>query len=251
MHESMEKAKKEVEEICGVAEDIVGFFKGKIKENGCCGVDTSEAGEMTDMIKDLAEAKKSIFEALYFETAAKAMHEDPTRFMPEFAREEMMEHENMGYRRGRRGYSGGRGGGSSSGGSSGSSSSSSGGSGGGGYGYSEGGNGRMGYDHYRYSSGRFAPTGHGHYAGYFEPNWEQEHQQMEHDLRHGAAYRDYSDTRRYYTETKDSGAKMEMNEHAKRHVLETCETVREIYRESDPELKRKIKEELTKLVNEM
>lgn len=215
MHESFEKAKKEVEEICSISDDIVSFFKGKIKQCGCDSVDTKDAGEIADMIKDLAEAKKNIFESLYYETAAKAMKEDPTRFMPDFAYEEMMENQRTGYDPGR------------------------------------GDNSRMGYDNYRYADGRFAPKGRGNRSGYVDPNYDQEIQRMENDLRHGMEYKQYSDARRYYTETKDENSKHAMDEHARKHVIETSETIREIYRTADPDLKRKIKEELTKLVNEM
>lgn len=113
-------------------------------------------------------------------------------------------------------------------------------------------NDRAGYDHYRYASGRFAPKGHGHRSGYTEiPHHMPEMEHMERELMHGVPYRDYMKHRMHYTETHHPEDKHMMDEHAKRHVLDTAETVTEIYKAADPELKRDIKMELQKLVNQM
>ena len=42
-----------------------------------------------------------------------------------------------------------------------------------------------------------------------------------------------------------------MTRHANEHVADTMETVREIYKSADPDLKKRIKTDLTKLISEM
>lgn len=114
--------------------------------------------------------------------------------------------------------------------------------------------GRPGYDHYRYASGRFAPKGHGHRMGY---DWNR--MQMPRtvpdmpgeDMRHGRAYNQYMDALRHYTETKSDKDRMEMSEHAKEHIADTVETMRDIWHDADPDLRKKMKAELTSLLGEM
>lgn len=118
-------------------------------------------------------------------------------------------------------------------------------------------NDRAGYDHWRYpSSGRFAPTGHGSRMGFTEssammPHHMPDMEHMERELQHGVPYRNYMASRKYYTEQHRPEDKHMMDEHAKQHVLDTAETVAEIYKAADPDLKRDIKAELQKLVNQM
>lgn len=117
-------------------------------------------------------------------------------------------------------------------------------------------NDRAGYDHWRYSSGRFAPTGHGHRSGFTEsPGMMAHHmdnmEHMERELQNGKAYRDYNMHRMHYTETHHPDDKRLMDENAKKHVLNMAETVAEVYRAADPEMKRDIKNDIQKLVNQM
>lgn len=113
-------------------------------------------------------------------------------------------------------------------------------------------NDRAGYDHYRYGSGRFAPKGHGHRVGYTPtPHHMNDMEYMANELKHGVPYKEYMTHRRYYTEQHKPEDKHMMDEYAKQHVLDTAETVAEIYKAADPELKRDIKMELQKLVNQM
>lgn len=71
------------------------------------------------------------------------------------------------------------------------------------------------------------------------------------EFRRGMPYREYSKTRRYYTETHRPEDKKEMDRHTKEHVLEFAASVKEMYQNADPEIKRMIKENLTKLVGEL
>lgn len=71
------------------------------------------------------------------------------------------------------------------------------------------------------------------------------------DDRYGRPYNEYKEAKRHYTETKSATDKEEMDRHANEHVMDTIATVREIYKTADPELRTRIKGDLTKLVGEM
>ena len=141
---------------------------------------------------------------------------------------------------------------------------------------------RAGYDHWRTSTGRFAPKGTGHYSAGYHPMPNPESEMMPHDMRgdiwyndragmpttrmttkitgrygypmderHDRAYNDFNDARRYYHETKSPEAKKEMDEHGMEHVKEVIETSKDIYKEASPEMKRKLKEEFTKMMADL
>lgn len=69
--------------------------------------------------------------------------------------------------------------------------------------------------------------------------------------RYGQAYNEYQYAKRHYTATNSPMDREEMNRHASEHVSDTIETLREIYRGADPELKKRIKTDMTKLIGEM
>ena len=71
------------------------------------------------------------------------------------------------------------------------------------------------------------------------------------DDRYGRPYNEYKEAKRHYTETKSPTDKEEMDRHANEHVMDTIATIREIYKTADPELRTRIKGDLTKLVGEM
>lgn len=71
------------------------------------------------------------------------------------------------------------------------------------------------------------------------------------DERYGKAYNEYKNSKRYYTETKSLNDKHEMESHATEHIMDTIATVKEIYKSSDPELRKKIKDDINRLASEM
>lgn len=179
-------------------------------------VDTKEASDVADMIKDLSEAEKSCWEACYYQSICCAMAEaegsegsmgydnwrySSGRFAPKGSghyagynfppMSEFPRHPEMIYRMGY-GNSGGGNGGSSGGSNS----------------YSGGG--RRGY------------------------NYDQ-----------------YSQARRHFHETGDMGHKQEMNEKAREYMAETAESIKEMMIDADPELKKKLKSDLANLLSEM
>lgn len=186
-----------------------------VRCKGLYSMDTCEAGQIIDMIKDLSQAEKDCMEKCYYESVVEAMDE--------YGFENETEIENTG---------------------------------------------RAGYDTRRYASGRYAPKGHGHYSpvhGYTPMNAHmpmgyprsQSGSRMRMGYPEGAnsvygkAYEEFDRSRRYYHESKDSNDKMIMNHHAEEHMKEVGETVRDIWSEADPEQKKKIKSDMSKLLAEM
>lgn len=217
---------KHLDKICEMEEKLIEYAEHYLslpQEQ----VDTHELGEVVDMIKDLAEAKEKCHKACYYEHIVDAMDE-----------EELNE--------------------------------------------------RMGYDHYRYASGRFAPKGHGTYRGY-HPTWptiydmdamneldgindmmpmmgytrsgrgnRTDNPRMGYEDGHGAPmdrysrdFNEYRNAKRHYTETHSPDEKRRMDEHANKHVMDSVESIREIWDDADHEQKMRIKSDLTKLVNDM
>lgn len=222
-HELKEKMKP----IKEMKENLMNTMKMELAK-GIQNVDTKEAGEVVDMIKDLAETEYYCTKSCYYETLMEAMEE------------EKKEEE------------------------------------------------RFGYNNRRYASGRYAPSGRGEVSGYpmippmygpmmdtirmgypmstssnsgsqdsssrnmggrsgyYPEDWADKM-----DTRYGKSYHDYQDARRHYTTSQSQQDKEEMERHANEHMNDTMMTIREIYKTSDPELKRRIKADLTKLIGEM
>lgn len=225
MHEIMMK----LEEIRQLKNTLLDAVKSEVAKGVQC-VDTKEAGEVVDMIKDLAEAEKCCMEACYYTKVVEAMSEggeediygynsrryangryapkgrgrvmgfNPTMMQMPYIEDyldEMREPDyRMGYSGGNRSQSGSRGG-NYGGGSSG---------------------GRMGYPY---------------------------------DERYGMPYRQWQDSRRFYTETHSADAKRDMDTYASEHVGDTIASIREIWKDADPTMRRKLKDDFTKLVKEM
>lgn len=211
----MEQTKMKAYELCELKDKLVCALKDQIGM-GIQNVNTHEAGEVVDMIKDLAEAEEKLWKGCYYKSIVKAMHED------EEYREHMPEDE------------------------------------------------RRHYDHWRYSSGRFAPTGKGHRSGYV-PTWDGMRMEpwmedgkhdgtMMHDgdgrygytpSMRGMRYENYARARRGYHETKDAQSKSQMDSSAKDYVIDMAESVREMWKEADPNLRKEIKNHLVSLTSEM
>lgn len=62
-----------VEEIYKMKNDILKQIEKEIGERGIERIDVNRIGEMVDMVKDLAEAEKSCWEASYYRQVSEAM----------------------------------------------------------------------------------------------------------------------------------------------------------------------------------
>lgn len=213
-HKSTEK----FEDICELKKSILKYVEGQISDGMSANPqEVAILGEYVDMLKDLAEAEKSCHEACYYESVVQAM--DESDMAP-----------RMGYNpnRNRMGqYSDGRAGNGGDMRSSSSSNSSN-------SGRSQSGN-RRGYrDPYMRMMG--------------EDMWGDD--DME-DPRHGEAFNRFRAAKRHYTETHSEKDRQEMKEHANEHLAETMMTLREMWDDADPDLKKRMKSDLTKLTSEM
>lgn len=214
MHKMLEEKMNKLSEM---KDKLLRCFETELTKGIEC-VDTKEAGEVVDMIKDLAEAE-------YYCACA------------EMKRHELMEAEEFDAED----------------------------------------SDMMGYNSRRYASGRYAPAGRGRVRGYnpnmyrdwpwnpMDPGMEDyyggirpydqkdpDHKtKSEHEGRYGKAFNDYQMARRHYSETKNQADKDAMDTHASEHVGDTIATIREIWKTSDPNLKKRIKTDLTNLVGEM
>ena len=144
------------------------------------------------------------------------------------------------------------------------------------------GDGSYGYNPNRYaSSGRYASAGHGSRYGYM-PYLEGEDYTMQQYLTgdptefadqmklrygymdqnepkmmnkpvstYGAVYDSWSDARKHYTKTGSSEDKERMERHGEEHVEKAIISMRDIWSEASPELKRRMKTELSTLVDGM
>lgn len=226
--------KSAITEIDELKTQIMCCVKGQFA-NGIHAVDTNEAKEAIDMIKDLAQAKKDCYKAEYYKTVIEAMEEgsEPT----------------YGYN-GRR-YSSGRyapkGAGHP--------------------GYTRP------YEPYMdeapylkayMTDPDFKKNMMGEYMGYTEPNMlttgvkagstiprEMTSERYGMTPKYSKAWYDYENARRHYTETHNPADKEKMSEHVNEHVNDTVNTMREMYDSADPTLKMQMRESLTKLINEM
>lgn len=248
MHEKMKK-------ICEMKDKLADLAESQISMN-LQGVNTEELGEVIDMIKDLAEVEEKCVKACYYEALMDEMGHEPE--------EEPFHMKRMGYNNRR--YASGR------------------------YAPKGRGRvmgympdmdmpfmsgmmydpefmDPMGIMGYPMGGGRYTGAGaarnqtgpmitgrsgypdngqngnNGERSGYLK--WGQR------DSRYGKAYNDYQDARRHYTETGSVADKESMSMHAREHVNDTIATMRELWKTSDPDLKKRIKADFTNLLNEM
>lgn len=253
MSEHFEKTKMAVEELCSFRKEI--FDRTRAWHNSCADkIDTKEFGEMTDAIKDLAETEKLLWEACYFKQVSEAMekaeHEGSEEGMegrygynhmhyPSSGRFASKGHGSyMGYapmmepemwaRRAMERF---------------------------GYPMVD----RFPYDGKEMDGERTHHSGMGDVRTGYGVNGTPWHVQGEQadkygyrgDNEYGRAYNMYREHRRHYTETKDPSDREQMSRHAEEHLRKTLETLRDIWVDVDPNMRKKMKTDLQGLVGEM
>lgn len=97
---------------------------------------------------------------------------------------------------------------------------------------------RSGYDNWRYSSGRYAPKGRGHRTGYTPYVHEP---RLDMDGRGGYPKKDDMSYRSGYT---NDGVMEE-------RVMSTMDTMRDMWEDANPEVRKRMKSNLSKLMEEM
>lgn len=81
--------------------------------------------------------------------------------------------------------------------------------------------------------------------------YDQREMDEEYDPRYGRTFNDYRRAKRHYTETHSDSDRQKMRDRTNEHVMETMATMREMFDDADPELKKRMKADMVKLTQEM
>ena len=202
----IEKTEAELQSIKRMKERLIEMCNAEVNK-GCEAVDSKELGEAIDMIKDLAEADKACWSALYYKKVIEAM---------EKSEEEEETMQKMGYRMGM----------TSSG-----------------IGYSQGSNSSNGNQ--GYNPNRMGMT-------------MEDESQMPYIMAYtdgmmgytpsGMGNRSQSGSRMGYWDDQ-MGYEDQMTPHER--LNRTIETMRKMWNDADPEMKKKMKADLQNLINEL
>lgn len=72
-----------------------------------------------------------------------------------------------------------------------------------------------------------------------------------HDDKYGREFGEYRTAKRNYTETHSKADKDRMDDHANAHIMNSISTIKEIWESADPELRRRIKNDMSNLLSNM
>ena len=86
------------------------------------------------------------------------------------------------------------------------------------------------------------------YSRMMDEDWDEESYEQPSRER---PFDKYRRAKRHYTESHSESDKQKMKDYANEHVMESIATIREIWDSADPELKKRMKADMTKLVGEM
>lgn len=229
----MQKTMDEVTKICEARHELFEMFKGELAEGkDYVGCNVERIGEVADMIKDLAEAGEKIMKEQYYETVIKAMEEYDEE-----------DYERMGYDNRR--YSNGR--------------------------FAPKGHGhyvghgshlKMGYpypwpDHVH----PYLPMDMYHdemagdgtmrhdlpRMGYPMNDMRRTMDHMDHSER-GLIYDEYKMAKKHYTQTHDEKDAHHMNEKIMEKSMETLDTMGEMWKDANPEIKKQMKHDVMQLL---
>lgn len=229
-------SKEVIEKLCDIEKWLLKQVDQEMLCEGtfCSSEEVAVAGEVIDMVKDIAEAKEKCIKAKYYETVVKAMEEY----------DEEDSEEVMGYNPNR--YADGR--------------------------YAPSGRGRRGYHPMPIYMGDviaddmrgYTPTRGGSNNGNMSssnnlvgtPSGRSGYRDgMMYDgdymppSERGQHYDNYRMAKRNYTETRSEADKKRMREHADEYVTNTVAAMLEIWNSADPEQKQHIKSNMTPLIN--
>lgn len=221
MHELM----KSVDEMKMANKTLMSWLECEISKGMDC-FDVKAAGEVTDMIKDLAEAEEKCIKAKYYE-------EMIGQLMTERYEEDGEGFGRFGYDNWR--YSSGR--------------------------FAPKGRGHYaGYTPMRVNAKIHDPYFSGDYRMGYPINYDETHpenysmgypRKNDRKSRYGYIYDEYRDARKYYTETGDAEAEKKMNEKIKEKVNDTMENMHEMWEDASPEVRKSMLSNLEGLLDEM
>lgn len=208
-----------LKELCWVFDSFVSCMKAEVAK-GVQNMDTDEVGKVADIIKDLAEAKHHCWESHYYEKIVDAMEKAGDD------EEEMYRHGYVPPKMGINSKAKERS-------------------------YIK----RWMRDPYTFEDDMNEQWRDGYTPNRSTRNINSDRSMSGSsnvsDERYGKPYREYLDARRHYTESKSPRDKEEMEMHANEHMMDAMGTIREIYKSAEPDLRKRMKADLTKLVGEM
>lgn len=231
-------------DLCDLKKRLLNLAKGEV-DRDITNVDAKELGEVVDMVKDLAAAEASCYEACYYKTVVEAMADAET--VPDVDDEMRRGYNHRHYANGR---------------------------------FAPSGRGMvMGYSPIMHQNPYIDAylndpefTSEMRRMGYDAAQDRNASRWTEHDpdvrgrtinhardwqdsdmteRRYGKAYGDYLKARRHYTTSQSPEAREMMEQHANEHVADTMNTIKDIYKSADPDQKKRLKADLSKLVGEM
>lgn len=82
--------------------------------------------------------------------------------------------------------------------------------------------------------------------GYDDMDWDPDD-----DPKQSKEYNEYKRAKRHYTESKSPADKQQMDEHAMKHMNQAMDSFREMWKDADPTMRKRMKADLTALVGEM
>lgn len=231
MHEKMTKMMAKSEEICQIKETLISWLKEEVNTGkDCCHLQS--AGDVADMIKDLAKAEKDCAEAMYYTIVGTAMleAEDPSYGAMGYNPRHLNNGRFASAGRGHMVYGGHHSGGTA--------------------GFHPGPftDQEPYINAYLHDPNKFKDTMMKDGMGYDNGMYDR----RERDSKHGRAYDEYKEARRHYTASKDPSAKERMDYHAMMYVDNALEGLQEMWESSDDAaLKKRIMDDATRVLNQM
>lgn len=241
----MHEVEAKVKTLCEMKEKLTSWVKEELEKGKDC-VNTEEAGQVVDMIKDLADAEKNCWKAAYYKAVVEAMdeYEDDVEVDPSHVRR--MGYDNYRYSSGRFAPKG--------------------------HGHYAGHMGytpmqemsrlyrderdmmhdypRMGYINPADTTANSWGGGYNGRDGYAgsKNDYSPNNTRAGGNSRYGMNYDNYQDARRHYTSSHDKKDKEEMDQYAHDHIADAVLTVKEIWGHADPEAKKRMKTDLNSLM---
>lgn len=116
---------------------------------------------------------------------------------------------------------------------------------------------RMGYNPNRNAKGQYSDGRSGYYPPIYDMmpvyGYRNDGGMMNnrHDDKYGREFGEYREAKRNYTETHSKADKDRMDDHANAHIMNSISTIKEIWESADPELRRRIKNDMSNLLSNM
>lgn len=85
----------------------------------------------------------------------------------------------------------------------------------------------------------------------YEDGMGYSHEGQRGGSRRGETYDRYRDNRRHYTDSKDAESKKKMDESMKEYMDDAMDSMKEMWKDADPQLRQTMKADLTKLVQQL